>query len=106
MALLNKELKVKVELHSSSGAYYGIYYKRPGWFKSWYTLVEVWDGASLSYDQPVLFSEFEAAVEFAKKLKENPELIDKHYERQDEIYKKALQRRNAEWERKNKAIII
>lgn len=106
MALKNKKIKVKVELHSSTSDFYCIYYKEDKWWKEWRQLVGVWDGLYLEYDQTVLFSNFDEAVEYAKKLKENPELIDKHYEKQDKIYEESLRKRNEKWKRKNKSIIL
>lgn len=90
------EIEVKVEPHSSSLAYYVIMYrpvKRFNLFNFWRTLVEVWDGASLNFSQPVMFQNFDHAVEYAKRIKTNPELISEHYKEQNEIYKKAVERR-------------
>jgi len=104
-----KEIEVRVEPNSSSLRFYKIHYrpkKRFNLFNTWRTLVEVWDGANLSFDQPVLFDKFETAVEFAKKLKEDPTLIDQHYERENARYEKSQERRRKEREGRNKSITL
>ena len=101
------EIEVKVEPHGSSMKYYCILYrpkKRFNFFNWWRTLVSVWDGASLSFDQPVMFSNFDDAVEYAKKLKDNPELIEQHYDRERKRYAEARDRRNKYYNNRNKSI--
>lgn len=49
-------------------------------------LVYAWDHSS--YDQPVMYENFEEAVAHAKRLQENPALIDEHYKREDERFRK------------------
>lgn len=102
----NEKIEVKVEPHSSSLRFYVIRYrplKRFNLFNFWRTLVEVWDGASLNYSQPVMFEKFEHAVEYAKRIKDDPSLIDKHYEEQDKIYEKARERRIKYNQERNKS---
>lgn len=104
-----REIEVKVEPHGSSMNYYCIYYrykKRFNFLNCWKRLVEVWDGASLTYDQPVMFEDFDYTVRYAKKLKENPELIKEHYIIEDEKYKKAKKRRGQYYQERNKSIKI
>ena len=104
-----KELEIKVVPHSDSMKFYCFYYrfkKKFNLFNSFKQLVEVYDGANLSYDQPVMYSNFEDAVEYAKKLKENPALIDEHYKKQDEIYQQALKRKENYRKERDKSIII
>lgn len=103
------EVEIKIEPHSSSMSYYCIYYrfkKKFNLFNTWRQLVEVWDGASLSYDQPVLFSNFNDAVEFGKKLKNNPNLIKEHYDREDKRYIDAKKRRNDYYNSRNKTTVL
>ncbi len=99
-------IEVKVSPNSSSLAYYKIQWRKKKLFSSWKTLVKVWDGAFLNYDQPVLFSDFEEAVRFAKGLKNNPELIKQHYDKQDKIYQEAKKRRKQIFNARNKTEII
>jgi len=59
------ELEIKIEPNSASLLYYSIYYrprKRFNFFNPWKQLIEVWDGANLSYDQPVLFEDFDKDI--------------------------------------------
>lgn len=103
------ELEVKIEPHSSSMRYYCIYYrykKRSNLFNFWKQLVEVWDGAYLNYDQPVMFSDFDEAVKYGKELKDNPSLIKEHYDREDKKYQEAKKRRKDEYKSRNKKIIF
>lgn len=106
----HKEIEVKVSPNSSSLAYYKIEWrykrKRFNFLNPWKTIVEVWDGAYLNYDQPVLFQSFEGAVEYANKIKKDPSLIDKHYEEQDKIYNDAKERRLKERAERNRSIKI
>lgn len=104
-----KEIEVKVEPHSSSLNYYCIYYRKKrkiNIFNFWNRMVEVYDGASLSYRQPVMFQNFYFAVEYAKKLKENPHLIEEHYKKEDEKYEKCLKEREYRYNKRNKSIIL
>jgi hypothetical protein len=104
-----EEIEVKIEPNSASLRYFCIKYrpkKRINWFNWWSTLVQVWDGAYLTYDQPVLFESFENAVRYGKMLKQNPILIKEHYERQDKIYSASLKRRKEYSDNRNKSTII
>lgn len=91
------------------GRYYIIQYRplrKFNWFNSWRTLVRVYDGAYLTFDQPVMDNDFDAMVKMAERMKANPSLIDEHYQRQREIYHKAQVRRNEELNNYNKTKII
>lgn len=102
-------LEIKVKPHSCSMAYYCIYYRykqKFNWFNIWKKLICVYDGANLYYDQPVLFSNFDDAVKFGKTLKDNPNLIKEHYQREDEKYEKALKQRNAYRNTRNKSKLL
>ncbi len=109
MNLKYRELQVKIEPHSSSMRYYCIYYryrKRFNLFNFWKQLVEVHDGFYLNYSQPVMFSDFDAAVAYGEQLKANPSLIDEHYAREDKRYQAALQRSRAEYNSRNRTKIL
>jgi hypothetical protein len=105
------EIEVKVSPHGSM-RYYQIHwrkkskYKIVNFFRSWNRLVEVWDGGVLTYDQPVLFSNFGAAVEFAMEIKNDPKKLEKHYEREDEIYERAKKRREEYLRERNQSKVI
>lgn len=104
-----KEIEIKVEPHSSSMKYYVIRYRpkmKINWFNYWRTLVEVWDGASLSFDQPVMYDSFDDAISIAKKFKENPSLIDKHYKNEREKYMQSKKRRDDYYKSRNKTQVI
>ena len=70
----------------------------------WNMLVSVWDGVYLSYDQPVMFDSFDFVVQYAKRLKENPHLIEEHYKKEDEKYEKSLKEREDRRNKRNKSI--
>jgi hypothetical protein len=107
------EIELKVTPHSNSMRYYQIHWrvkKKPGMGKlflqlieGWNQLVCVWDGAALTNDQPVLFENFDEAVSYAEKLKANPELLEEHNQKQDEIYRAAKERRNKSYSDRNKS---
>lgn len=104
-----KEIEVKVEPHTSQCNYYCIYYRtkrKINIFNFWNLLVEVWNGAYLSYNHPVLIRCFDDAVKYAKQLKENPELINKHYKEQDELYDKLKKEREDKYNERNKTLIL
>lgn len=103
------EIEVRVEPHSSSMKYYQILWRKKkkfNLFNFWEVLVEVWDGACLNYSQPVMFGNLEDGIEYAKKLKSNPNLIEEHYKKQDKIYSDAKERREKEYESRNKTFKI
>jgi len=101
-----KEIKLMVTPYGESMKYYCIQYKRKGFFTPWLTLVKVHDGAYLTYDQPILYPNFDDAVKHAERLKANPSLIDEHYEEQNKIYREAKQRRDNHIQERNKTKII
>lgn len=81
-----KEVEVLVEPHGQSMSYYCIKYrekKRFNWFNPWITYCYTWSISRDSFDphQPHLFPEYESALEEAKRLRSNPELIDKNNEK-------------------------
>lgn len=103
------ELEIKIEPHSESMRFYCIYYrykKKYNPFNFWKQLVCVWDGAYLRYNQPVLFSDFNTAVEFGKSLQRDPNSIKKHYQKEDQKYKQAKKRRDQYYNSRNKTIVI
>jgi hypothetical protein len=107
--LYKMELEIKIEPHSSSMHFYCIYYRykrKFNLFNSWKQLVEVWDGVNLSYDKPVMFNNFDDAVEYGKKLKDNPNLIGEHYAKENKKYQDSKQRRCDYYNSRNKSIII
>lgn len=106
---MRNELEIKIEPYSSSMKYYCIYYrfkKKFNLFNIWKQLVEVWDGVYLNYNQPILISDFNDAVEYGKKLKNNPNLIKEHYDKENKKYQDAKKRRNDYYNSRNKTIIL
>lgn len=104
-----RAIEIRVEPNGSSMKYYCIYYrdkKRFNFFNYWKQLVEVWDGAELTYDQPILIADFNQAVSYAKRLKANPKLIDEHYEKEDKKYNQIKERRNQHYQERNKSAQI
>jgi hypothetical protein len=89
-----KEVEVLVEPHGQSMSYYAIKYRekrRFNWFNPWITYCYTWSiglEGSDSFDpyQPHLFSKYDDALEEAKKLKSNPELIDENNEKRWKRY--------------------
>lgn len=78
---MNKQIEVKVKPFVEGMGYYAIYY-RDKW--RYFNFLNFWTrlntvlrmGARLSKDQPILFTNFDEAVNYANTLKENPLLID------------------------------
>ena len=119
-----KELILKVSPYTDTGKYFVIRYKyrykktRKTIFfgeETYYTedkyklLVEVCDFLeySVRFNQPVFFETFDLAIEYAKKLKENPSLLEEHYKREQEKYDKAIKRlEDLKNVNKNKTLII
>lgn len=103
------EIEVKVSPHSYSMHYYQIHWrkkKRFNLFNFWKRMVTVWNGATLTYDQPVLYSNFDDAIAYASRLKANPKLIEEHYKKQAEIYKNAKEERQKNDRDRNKTKIL
>lgn len=103
------ELEIKIEPHSSTMKNYCIFYrykKKFNLFNCWKRLVKVADNPYLRYDQPVMFFNFDYAVTYGKRLKNNPNLIKEHYQKEDKKYQEALKRRNDYYKSRNKSIII
>lgn len=100
-----KTILIKVSPNSKSLLFYKVQYKIDLWFLSffipWKTIVSVYDGINLSYDQPILFEKFQDAEKWAKELKEDPTLIKKHYQNQDKIFIQAKERRAKLYEDRN-----
>ena len=101
-------VEVKVEPYSHTLKYYCIKYryswKYLNFLNPYRTLVEVWDGACLDYEQPVLFDNFNEAIKFAKYVKKNPNYIKEHYRKQDKIFKDELKRRKQNRNNRNKSL--
>ena len=97
-------IDVKVIPFSENNYYikYRYKWKYLNFLNPYWTLVEVWNGACLDYEQPVLFSNFNDAVKLAKHIKENPNYIKEHYNKQDKIFEDELKRRKQN--RKNKRL--
>lgn len=107
--VINKEIEVRITPHGTSMRYYQIHWrvkKKFNLFNFWKQIVTVWNGAELSYDQPLLYSHFNDAVAYAKKIKENPALITEHYKEQDKIYKKAKEDRDKYHNTRNKSLTV
>lgn len=103
------ELEVRIEPYTSSMQYYCIYYrwkKKINLFNTWRLLIQVWNGAYITYGHPVLFPNFDYAVEYGKTLKSNPKLIEEHYKKQDQIYEEALNKRNDYYDSRNKSTTL
>lgn len=103
------EIELKVELLHSTMKLYCIYYRKKkkfNLFNYWKRLVRVWDSVYLDFDQPVLFEDFDKAVEYAKKLKSNPKLIEEHYKKERIKYNEAKKRKNVYYQKRNRFIKI
>ena len=90
------EIQVKISPYSSSLQYYSVLWRRKrkiNIFTPWRRMVRVWEGFDLVPDQPMLFSRFEDAEAYAKELKKDPSLIEKHYEEQAQIYSELKEQR-------------
>lgn len=100
-----QNIQVRVTPNGSSLKFYKIQYREDLGFWSfllrWRTIVSVWDGAELSYDQPVLFERFQDAEAWAKELKAKPRLIKRHYQKQDKIFEEARERRARNFQDRN-----
>ena len=102
------EVQVRVEPFSSRS--YCIYYREKKWFNlfnSWerycYTWSSSFKGPSFSPNQPYLFDTFDKVLEEAKRLKSNPELIDKNNEKRWKKYNELL---NQDREEINRTITL
>jgi hypothetical protein len=98
-----KEVQVRVEPFSSRN--YCIYYRE----KKWFNLFNFWErycytwSFSFNPNQPYLFDTFDKALEEAKRLKSNPELIDKNNEKRWKKYNELL---NQDREERNRSITL
>lgn len=103
-----KEVQIRVEPFSSR-KYYCIYYREKKWFNlfnSWERYCYTWSspfGSSFNPYQPHLFNTFDKALEEAKRLKSNPELIDKNNEKRWKKYNELL---NQDREERNRSITL
>lgn len=103
------EVEIKIEPHSSSMSYYCIFYrfkKKFNLFNTWKRLDEVWDGGCLNNDHPVLISDFDDAVKFGERLKNNPNLIKEHNDIEDKKYRDAKKRRDDYYNSRNKTTVL
>lgn len=103
-----KEVQVRVEPFSSRN--YCIYYREKKWFNlfnSWerycYTWSSSFKGSFFDPNQPYLFKKFEDALEEAKRLKSNSELIDKNNEKRWKKYNELV---NQTREERNRSITL
>lgn len=103
------QIEVRVSPHSESLKYYQIHWRK----KKRFNLFNYWKGiycfiylSSPELDQPLLFSNFNKAVEYAMKIKENPDLIFKHNAEELEKYNKAIKNLIEHRKERNKSIII
>jgi len=105
----NINLEVKVIPQSDSLDYYVVLYrpkKLINIFNPWYIVVEVYDGAELRTDFPVMNHSFDEAVKYAKEIKANPQLLIDHNKKENEKYKSAVKRRNENYKLRNKSITL
>ncbi len=93
-----KNIQLKIKPTSSYLLFYKILYRKKCWFSfliPWKTLLK--NSITIDYykehptckpniKQPVSFEKFDDAVEYAKKLKENPQLIDEHNKKELALY--------------------
>ena len=113
-----KKVDVKVELHGSNSEYYCIFYRpkrKINLFNFWIRLEETLDDYRIQIstitrfganrNQPVLFENFDLAVERAKELKANPELIDEHNRKEEEKFILATEERNEHRRKKNRSYL-
>jgi hypothetical protein len=103
-----KEVQVRVEPFSSRN--YCIYYREKKWFNLfnfWERYCYTWSfsfkGSSFDPNQPYLFDTFDKALEEAKRLKSNPELIDKNNEKRWKKYNELLNQDRGE---RNRSITL
>lgn len=106
-----KEVEVRVELLSLD--YYCIFYREKkiiNLFNSWNRYCYTWSfgcrGSSFDPYQPHLYDKYEWALEEAKRLKNNPELIDENNEKRWEKYNKLCQDLDAYKKERNRSITL
>ena len=105
----DSKIEVRVSPHTDAGNFYVIEYREVytwPFVKPWIRMMKCWDGYYLNMDMPVLISNFDSAVEYAKKLKENPMLIEEHNVTQQAKYEASLKKREELRKERNKSIII
>mgnify|MGYP001174237883 CR=1 FL=1 len=104
----NKEIEVLVKSYIEDDPDYYVVRYRPKHktflgrmliHESWRDIYKVLNHGRLyasKVDMPTLFSDYDEALEYAKKIKANPELIEQHNQEQQEICKQ----RNTEREKR------
>ena len=106
-----KEVEVRVIPHGSSLSYYCIEYrvkKRFNWFNPWERYYYTWSISVDSFDpnQPHLYEKYEYALERAKKLKNNPELIDENNQKRWNEYNDRCKRLEEYRAERNKSTVL
>jgi len=104
-----KEVEFLVEPFSDSN--YVIYYrvkKRFNLFNFWKLYEYVWRLDTLTFDkhQPFLYTSFESAAYSAKKLKENPKMLDEHIEAQKMRWKQCIDAYDEYHRKRTKSTVI
>ena len=106
-----KEVEVRVRPHGSGLRYYCIEYrvkKRFNWFNVWERYCYTWNIGIDSFDpdQPYLYENYEYALQRAKKLKDNPELIDENNKKRWDDYKERCKKLEEYRAERNKSTIL
>jgi hypothetical protein len=107
----DKDVEVRVIPHGQSLRYYCIEYREKksfNWFNSWERYCYTWHLSIDSFDphQPYLYEKYEYALEMAKMLKTNPELIDENNEKRWKEYNERCDRLREYREERNKSITL
>lgn len=115
MKYANKNIKFIISPFTSKCEFYYIRFK-PQWktfplrllnFLFFYRRLTVsrireWDDLS----QPILYSNFDEAVNFVKRYKKYPELLDEHFKERKESFELMQKREDEYYEDRNKSIEI
>ena len=109
-----KEVEIRVEPFGESLTHYCIYYrekKKFNLFNTWKRYCYTWSigmRGTESFDpyQPYLFEKYESALEEAKRLKNNPELIDENNEKRWKRYNEICEDLRKYREERNKTTVI
>ena len=106
-----KEVEVRVRPHGQRLLYYCIEYREKKWF-NWFNFWErysyTWHSSIDIFDphQPYLYEKYEYALERAKMLKANPELIDENNEKRWNEYNECCDRLRKYREERNKSTTL
>jgi len=111
-----KEIEVLVRNYTDDGKWYVVKYKPKIkcfmidlnlWSNPWRNIYSVIDfGDSITMDIPMLLPSYEDAMSYAKRIKENPELIEQHNREQYSLLKQKREEKEKRLQEHRKITIL